>query len=261
MLVVAANKQKSEDVNTAVDTADTPEFEPHDEQKVKMVEETMEREADQDIERSNLEPLENIENMKHDKDLTTHAENVKTNSYTGDQRDVQVGNDTSALPPVAGDEDEDSESSTGMAKALAGEKVAPTDMNYWKPGFPRGFNYKKRRERTARVITDFNGFRRKPEDMPKPQPDPDDLELYGDMTNEPNPSALRARILLRAARLYRVGTHAYNEVDELTRTILHKVDLTRQKLSHFIKQILLQTQNKRDQIIMEKLLVTMYTSG
>ena len=48
---VAANKQKSEDVNTAVDTADTPEFEPHDEQKVKMVEETMEREADQDIEK------------------------------------------------------------------------------------------------------------------------------------------------------------------------------------------------------------------
>ena len=95
--------------------------------------------------------------------------------------------------------------------------------------------------------------------MPKPQPDPDDLELYGDMTNEPNPSALRARILLRAARLYRVGTPVYNEVDELTRTILHKVDLTRQKLNQFINQILSQTQNERDQIVMKKLLVTMYT--
>ena len=61
-------------------------------------------------------------------------------------------------------------SSTGMAKTLAGEKVAPTDMNYWKPGFPRGLIIKSEgEERAMRVITDFNAFRRKPEDMPKPQ--------------------------------------------------------------------------------------------
>ena len=180
--------------------------------------------------------------LKKDKKRVIHDEDLKMqHEKFGDQSVGHVANYTSPLPPVAGDEDEDGRSSTGMAKALAGEKVAPTDMNYWKPGFPKGFNYKKRRERTARVITDFNAFRRKPEDMPKPQPDPDDLELYGDMTNEPNPSALRARILLRAARLYRVGTPVYNEVDELTRTILHKVDLTREKLNQFINQILANT--------------------
>ena len=125
-----AVKQKNEDVNTA----DMPEFEPHDEQKAKMVEEATEREADHDI--GKMKHVIHHTDLKKDKKRVIHDEDLKMqHEKFGDQSVGHVANYTSPLPPVAGDEDEDGRSSTGMAKALAGEKVAPTDMNYWKPGF------------------------------------------------------------------------------------------------------------------------------
>ena len=95
--------------------------------------------------------------------------------------------------------------------------------------------------------------------MPRPQPDPDDLELDGDVIHEPSPVALRVRILLRAAKMFPVGTPDYDEIDELTTMINHKVGFKRIDFEKMTEKAIEKLKSRKDKIIMKKLLESLYT--
>jgi hypothetical protein len=70
---------------------------------------------------------------------------------------------------------------------------------------------------------------------------------------------LRVRILLRAAKMFPVGTPDYDEIDELTTMINHKVGFKRIDFEKMTEKAIEKLKSRKDKIIMKKLLESLYT--
>jgi len=127
---------------------------------------------------------------------------------------------------------------------LSADSTAQTDANDVSRGYAK---------LQSRLSTEFDQNRIKPENMPQPDPDPDDVEYMGDSRYLPKARSLQVQLILKAEKVFGGTSETFKDVATLASSIV-KNQKTIADAKREGAELFKVTSIKKDQIILRLLL-------